>query len=288
LNTSRFDATKHRSLAVVGDAREGIADLDAALGDWRAPGHCATQAAEGMAEWTALVDRLQAPDNADIPSYAQIVGAVNAASRPEDMVLSAAGGIVGELTKGWRVKGRYGFDCQMGSSTMGYEIAGGWGAAMARPDGEVFVMLGDGAYLMMNSDIYSSVLTGHKMTIVVCDNGGFAVINRLQVFKGNKPFNNLLRDCRVKEVVRMDFAAHAAAMGAAARKVENLAELPTALDWAREQGRTVVLWIAVAEDRWTPGDAWWDVGVPEVSDRDEIRAARADHVAGRTRQRVGV
>ncbi|MBE2278101.1 MAG: 3D-(3,5/4)-trihydroxycyclohexane-1,2-dione acylhydrolase (decyclizing) [Rhodobacteraceae bacterium] len=288
LNTARFDANKHRAIAVVADAREGIADLDAALGEWRAPAHCLTQAAQDMADWNGLVDRLQAPDNAAIPSYAQVVGAVNASSRPEDMVLSAAGGVVGELTKGWRVKGRYGFDCEMGSSTMGYEIAGGWGAAMARPEGETFVMLGDGAYLMMNSDIYSSVLTGHKMTVVVCDNGGFAVINRLQVFKGNKPFNNLLRDCRVKDVVRVDFAAHAAAMGAAARKVENLADLPAALAWARKQDRTVVLWIAVADDRWTPGDAWWDVGVPEISNRQEIRDARADHMAGRAQQRVSV
>lgn len=288
VNTARFDAMKHRALPVVADAREAIGELDAALGDWRAPARLLAQAASDMAEWTALVDRLQAPDNSAVPSYAQVVGAVNAAARPEDMVLSAAGGIVGELTKGWRVKGRYGFDCEMGSSTMGYEIAGGWGAAMARPEGEVFVMLGDGAYLMMNSDIYSSVLTGHKMIVVVCDNGGFAVINRLQVFKGNKPFNNLLRDCRVKQVVRMDFTAHAAAMGAAARSVENLAELPKALDWAREQDRTVVLWINVADDRWTPGDAWWDVGVPEVSERDEIRAARSDHMKGRAQQRVGV
>jgi len=288
LNTTRYDATKHRALPVVGDAREGIAELDAALGDWRAPDHCLVLAAEGMAEWNALVDRLQAPSNAEVPSYAQVVGAVNAAAGPEDMVLSAAGGVVGELTKGWRIKGRYGFDCEMGSSTMGYEIAGGWGAAMARPEGEVFVLVGDGAYMMMNADIYSSVLTGHKMTVVVCDNGGFAVINRLQVFKGNKPFNNLLRDCRVKKVVRMDFAAHAAAMGAAARKVESLADLPAALDWARAQDRTVVLEIAVAEDVWTPGDAWWDVGVPEVSTREEIRAARSEHMAGRAQQRVGV
>jgi 3D-(3,5/4)-trihydroxycyclohexane-1,2-dione acylhydrolase (decyclizing) len=176
----------------------------------------------------------------------------------------------------------------MGSSTMGYEIAGGWGAAMAREQGEVFVMLGDGSYLMMNADIYSSVLSGHKMIVVVCDNGGFAVINRLQTFKGNRPFNNLIRDCKVKEPVFVDFAAHAAAMGAATRRVSGLTELDEALEWARGQDRTCVIAVQVAQNRWTPGDSWWDVGVPEISERAEVRAAYAEHVAERKRQRYGV
>jgi 3D-(3,5/4)-trihydroxycyclohexane-1,2-dione acylhydrolase (decyclizing) len=288
LNTTRFDAVKHRALPVVADARTGLADLDGKLGDWKAPASWLEKAQADMAKWMAMVDGLQALDNAPVPSYAQVVGIVNAHAGADDMVLASAGGIVGELTKGWRVTGRYGFDCEMGSSTMGYEIAGGWGAAMAREQGEVFVMLGDGSYMMMNSDIYSSVLTGHKMMVIVCDNGGYAVINRLQTFKGNKPFNNLIRDCRVKEAFSVDFAAHAAAMGAAARKVEALSDLKPALEWAREQDRTCVLVINVASDRWTPGDAWWDVGVPEISDRQEIQSARADHMKGRDSQRVGV
>jgi 3D-(3,5/4)-trihydroxycyclohexane-1,2-dione acylhydrolase (decyclizing) len=289
LNTTRFDAVKHRARAVVGDAKMGLADLDQALGSWKAPSSWLAKGQADMASWTELVDKLQAPDNEPVPSYAQVVGIVNSAAGPDDMVLASAGGIVGELTKGWRVTGRYGFDCEMGSSTMGYEIAGGWGAAMARQEnGEVYVMLGDGSYMMMNSDIYSSVLTGHKMTVIVCDNGGYAVINRLQTFKGNKPFNNLIRDCRIKAPVYVDFAAHAGSMGAAARRIENLSELPAALDWAREQDRTTVIVVTVASDRWTPGDAWWDVGVPELSERSEIKAARADHMQGRERQRVGV
>ncbi|MET2831105.1 thiamine pyrophosphate-dependent enzyme [Mesorhizobium shangrilense] len=192
------------------------------------------------------------------------------------------------MTKGWQVTSTYGFDCEMGSSTIGYEIAGGRGAAMAREDGDVFVMLGDGSHMMMNSDIHSSVLTGHKIIVVVCDNGGYAVINRLQTFKGNRPFNNLIADCRVKEPFSVDFAAHAQAMGAAVQRVDALADLAAAIAWAREQDRATVLSIKVAADRWTPGDAWWDVGVPEVSERFEVRTARQDHQAGRKRQRQGV
>lgn len=289
INTARFDAVKHQSLAVVGDALESIAELDSALGQWKVDGSWMEEGQRRMIEWNAMVDTYQAPDNSPVPSYAQVVGVVNRLSKPEDMVLASAGGIVGELTKGWRCKGNYKFDLEMGSSTMGYEIAGGWGAAMACADeGEVFVMLGDGSYMMMNSDIYSAVLAGHKMTIIVCDNGGYAVINRLQTGKGNKPFNNLIADCRVQEPFSVDFAAHAASMGAAVRQVEALDGLEDALNWARQQTKTTVISINVANDRWVPGDAWWDVGVPEVSERAEIRAAREQHVEARKRQRNGV
>jgi 3D-(3,5/4)-trihydroxycyclohexane-1,2-dione acylhydrolase (decyclizing) len=288
VNTARFDAIKHRALAVVGDARETLGEIDAALGDWRADAAWADEGRRLMVEWNAMVDHYQAPDDTAVPSYAQVVGVLNRLSQPEDMVLAAAGGIVGELTKGWRCKGHYGFDLEMGSSTMGYELAGGWGAAMAREHGEVFVMLGDGSYMMMNSDIYSSVLSGHKMTVIVCDNGGYAVINRLQTGKGNKPFNNLIADCRVKEPFSVNFADHAASMGAAVRRVDGLAQFEDALLWARKQTRTVVISIDVASNRWVPGDAWWDVGVPEVSEREQIRAARAEHVEARKRQRNGV
>ena len=149
-------------------------------------------------------------------------------------------------------------------------------------------MVGDGSYLMMNSDIYSSVLTGHKMILIVCDNGGFAIINRLQNFKGGASFNNLIRDCRVREPVAVDFAAHAASMGALARRVGSIAELEEAIDWAKGTDRTTVIALTTDGFAWTPGDAWWDVGVPEVSEREEVRAARAEHATGRAKQRVGV
>ena len=171
---------------------------------------------------------------------------------------------------------------------MGYEIAGGWGAAMADPDRDVIVFTGDGSYLMMNSDIYSTVLTGHKMIVVVCDNGGFGVINRLQNFKGGASFNNLIKDSRIKDLVEVDFAAHARSMGAQARNVESLADLEDAFKWAKTTDRTTVISIKTDAFVWTPGDAWWDVGVPEVSEREAVRQARKDHAEGRKAQRIGV
>jgi 3D-(3,5/4)-trihydroxycyclohexane-1,2-dione acylhydrolase (decyclizing) len=175
---------------------------------------------------------------------------------------------------------------------MGYEIAGGWGNAMAAAGKSTpIVMVGDGGYLMMNSDIYSSVLTGHKMIVVVCDNGGFAIINRLQEFKGTPGFNNLWKDCRIEnpdEPLHVDFAKHAEAMGAHARHCESLADLEAALEWARGNDRTTVLSIVTDASAWVPGDADWDVGVPEVSERETVRAARAHHEEIRAGQRVGV
>jgi 3D-(3,5/4)-trihydroxycyclohexane-1,2-dione acylhydrolase (decyclizing) len=159
---------------------------------------------------------------------------------------------------------------------------------MATPEAEVIVMVGDGSYLMMNSDIYSSVLTGHKLIVVVCDNGGFAVIDRLQTYKGVPSFNNLLRDCRVKEMARVDFARHAEAMGAIGEHVRSLAELEQALARAKRAERTSVIVVDTDPGDWTPGDAWWDVGVPAASARESVRKAAADHAAGKRRQRLGV
>jgi len=144
---------------------------------------------------------------------------------------------------------------------------------------------------MMNSDIYSSVLTGHKMIVVVCDNGGFGVINRLQEFKGTPGFNNMFEDCRrasTGDPPLVDFAAHAESMGAHARHCESLADLEAALDWAKGTDRTTVLSITTEAKTWTPGDAAWDVGVPEISERETVRAARANHEDIRAKQRVGV
>ena len=288
INTARHDGVKHQALAVIGDALETLRELDGALGGWRADPVWMAKGREAFAAWNRLLDEAQAPTNAPIPTYAQVVGVVNAKAGERDLVLTAAGGLPGELAKGWRVKSPNTFDCEFGFSCMGYEIAGGWGAAMADPTRTPIVMVGDGSYLMMNSDIYSSVLSGHKMIVVLCDNGGFGVINRLQNFKGGASFNNLIRDCRVKEPFGVDFVQHAASMGALARRAESLADLEQALDWAKTTDRTSVIVIATDAFAWTPGDAWWDVGVPEVSEREAVAKARADHVEGRKRQRVGI
>lgn len=289
INTARFDAVKHRALTVQGDALETIGELDAALGTWSLGSARLERAASLFAEWNALVDARQAPTNAPVPTYAQVVAVLNEAAEPNDTLVAAAGGTPGEVTKGWRVKNPHTFDCEFGFSCMGYEIAAGWGHAMAKAgEGTPIVMVGDGTYLMMNSDIYSTVLSGHKMIVVVCDNGGYAVINRLQTFKGVPSFNNLLKDCRVREAFPVDFVKHAESMGALARRCESLADLRAGMEWAQTTDRTTVLSIVTDAYAWVPGDADWDVGVPEVSKHESVREARVQQDAIRAKQRVGV
>ena len=288
INTARWDATKHRATAVIGDARETVTELDHELGDWRADDTWTRKGVAAFAEWNALLDELQKPTDTTAPTYAQVVGIINAKAGERDCIITAAGGLPGEVMKGWRVKAPNTFDCEFGYSCMGYEIPAGWGAAMADETRTPIVMVGDGTYLMMNSDIYSSVLSGHKMIIVVCDNGGFAVINRLQNFKGGVSFNNQIEDCRVKEAFAVDFAKHAESMGALARHVDTLSNLPAAMDWAKSTDRTSVICIKTDAYTWAPGDADWDVGVPEHSERSEVRAAREEQVAIRKQQRIGV
>ena len=182
------------------------------------------------------------------------------------------------------------FDCEFGFSCMGYEIAGAWGAKMADESRDVLCFIGDGSYLMMNSDIYSTVLTGHKLIVVLCDNGGFAVINRLQNFKGVPSFNNQIEDCRIVNKVDVDFAAHAASMGALypqGGKPDRPRRRASA--GRRRTDRTTVLVVKTDAYTWTPGDAWWDVGVPEVSARAAVEeGARRTTPKGRKKQRVGV
>ena len=292
INAARFDAAKHRATAVVGDALEAVAELDAALGDYKAPAERMAEARKHYAEWNADIDAGQAPTNRELPSYAQVVGAVNAKAEPEDVMVTAAGGLPGETIKNWRCKAPHTYDCEFGFSCMGYEVSGGWGHAMAMEGrGVPIVLVGDGSYMMMNSDIHSSVLSGHKMIVIVCDNGGYAVINRLQTGMGGAGFNNLLTDCRgpaKSDPPHVDFAGHAKAMGAHARHCESLAELESALDWAKTTDRTTVLSIATDAYTWTAGGADWYVGVPEVSPRKEVGKARAAQEKLRKKQRVGV
>ncbi|SDR59662.1 3D-(3,5/4)-trihydroxycyclohexane-1,2-dione hydrolase [Rhizobiales bacterium GAS113] len=288
LNAARFDAVKHQALSVVGDALVGIEEISEVLTDWRAPDAWVKRRAREYKAWNALVDRHSGATNAEVPTYAQVVGAINRICDPTDLVLTAAGGLPGELCKNWRAKSVGTFDCEFGYSCMGYEISGAWGAKMANSDRDVIAMIGDGSYLMQNSDIYSTVLTGHKLIVVLCDNGGFAVIDRLQVAKGSRSFNNLLKDSRVKELVEVDFQKHAESMGARAETVRSIGELEQAFQRAKKTDRTTVIVTRVQPHTWTPGDAWWDVGVPEVSKRKEVRAAKADMAVGKARQRVGV
>ena len=288
INAASFDAHKHRALSVVGDAKVGLEDLSSALGNWAGSPDWIETAQGHYAEWNRTVNQHSGLSDAVPPSYGQVVGAINRSCDSTDLALTAAGGLPGELCKNWKTRSIGTFDCEFGFSCMGYEIAGGWGAKMADPSRDVIVFVGDGSYLMLNSDIYSTVLTGHKMIVIVCDNGGFSVINRLQNFKGSASFNNLLKDCKVENLQGVDFVQHATSMGALGEQVESIAELEAAFKRAKAADRTYVICIKTQPSQWTPGDAWWDVGVPEVSDREEVRQARSDHSEGQKRQRLGV
>ena len=288
INAARWDAVKHRAIPVVGDALETMREFDSGLGDWRAPASWMDRGREEMAKWNTLIDEHQAPTNAVVPSYAQIIKVIQDNVDDRDLVITAAGGPPGEVNKCWRVKSPNTVDTEFGFSCMGYEIPAGWGAAMADGSRTPIVIVGDGTYMMMNSDIYSTVLSGHKIIVVVPDNGGYAIINRLQNYKGGASFNNLIKDSRVKEPFSVDFAKHAEAMGAHGRRVETLGELDEAMKWAQSNDKTTVLTIPSDAYQWTPGDASWDVGVPEVSERDSVNDARKDHKVIRAKQRIGI
>ncbi|KUL94729.1 3D-(3,5/4)-trihydroxycyclohexane-1,2-dione hydrolase [Bosea sp. WAO] len=275
LNTQGFDAGKHSAQPLVADARAGLAELGAALAGWRAPSDWTTQVQASRDAWLATAAHYTAAGNQALPSDAQVIGAVQRQSRASDVVLCAAGGLPGELHKLWHAGAPGGYHMEYGYSCMGYEIAGGLGAKLADPAREVVVMVGDGSYLMMNSEIATSVMLGIKLTIVVLDNRGFGCINRLQNATGGASFNNLLRDARHEVLPEVDFAAHAGSMGAISRKVASLAELEAALAEARSHDRTSV--VVIDTDPLVSTDAgghWWDVAVPEVSVRDEVKVAR--------------
>ncbi len=286
VNAARFDAVKHAAQAVVGDARETLAELSAALGDWAVGGSWAARAAEERHGWDSHVDELRrgtAPDGA--LSYAQVVAVVNDASTPDDYVLTASGGMPGELHGGWRTgdvtpgagpTSGATMDLEYGFSCMGYEVVAPWGAAMARrvthPDGLVTGLFGDGSYLMLNSELYSAAFAGHPYVAMLCDNGGYAVINRLQTNQGAAGFNNLLEDSRgpgADGSVRVDFAAHVRSLGCSVEDVaegSSIDDLRAAYLRARQTAtqtqRPVVVVCRTDPRAWTEAGAWWETGVP--------------------------
>jgi 3D-(3,5/4)-trihydroxycyclohexane-1,2-dione acylhydrolase (decyclizing) len=241
-----------------------------------------------MGAWNQMVDAATAPSDAERPSDAQVIGAVWRALGDQVTVVCAAGGLPGELHKLWRTGRPGGYHLEYGYSCMGYEIAGGLGAKLAEPDRTVVVMVGDGSYLMLNSEIATSVMLGAKLIVTVLDNRGFGCIDRLQRSSGGAGFNNLLADARHAVLPEIDFAAHAASLGAHSEKVCGVAALEAALGRARASDRTYVVVIETDPTIATAaGGAWWDVAVPEVSERPEGRAARAAYEAARQRQRSG-
>ena len=286
LNVGGFDAAKHGALPLVADAGRGLAELSAALGNWRAPAHWISAARRLKDDWDRAVDAATAPGQRIPPTEAQVIGAVNRAVGPHDILVCAAGGLPGELHKLWRTIDPNGYHLEYGYSCMGYEIAGGLGVKMARPDREVFVMVGDGSYLMLNSEIATSVKMNKKLVVILLDNHGFGCIHRLQQACGGAPFNNLLNEDGAPPAI--DFAGHARSLGAVAEQVKSIADLEAALVRGRTTDRTTVIVIETDPlSATTAGGAWWDVPVAEVSTRPEVNAARQRYDEARRRQRPG-
>ena len=288
LNVQPFDALKHRALPLVADAAVGLDELSAKLAGWKTDAGWQRSIASGRATWMEAAGRATGRTNTVPPSDAQVIGAVQRQASPDTVVVCAAGGLPGELHKLWQAERPSGYHLEYGYSCMGYEIAGGIGVKMALPDRDVVVMVGDGSYLMMNSEIATSILLGQKLTIVVLDNHGFACITRLQQATGGERFNNLFVDTRHTELPAIDFRAHAESLGAIAERVTTIDELESALDRARANDRTTV--VVLETDPFVTTEAgghWWDVAVPEVSTRPSVEAARADYEKALVDQRRG-
>ena len=277
LNVSPFDVVKGNAIPLLADAGEGLRALSEGLGGYRAGGLPDAI----RRSWDEAVEGATAPPPGNAkPTDAQVIGAVQRGLDSDAIVVCAAGGLPGELQKLWRASRPNGYHLEYGYSCMGYEIAGGLGVKMARPDQEVVVMLGDGSYLMMNSELATSVMLGRKLVVVVLDNHGFGCIDRLQQATGSESFNNHFDTARHVVPPKIDFAAHAASLGASSEKVASIAELEGAMGRARAAKSSYVIVIETDPLASTQeGGHWWDVAVPEVSDREQVREARKAYVA---------
>ena len=282
LNVQPMDAIKYRAQGLLSDARLGLQALSSHLDGYVAPVEWQQRATAGMSAWAQLCEGiLPATDEQVMPSDAQVVAAVNASVDENAVVVAAAGSLPSELHKHWRAKQVGGYHLEYGYSCMGYEICGGVGVKLACPERDVVVMVGDGSYMMMNSDIATAVSMGLKLTIVVLDNRGFSCINRLQMATGGANFNNLLQDTYHKGLAQIDFAGHARSMGAQADHVANVGELKQALHSARQQEGVSVVVIDTDPLHCSPGGAYWEVEVPSVSEREEVTAKHQEWTAQR-------
>ncbi|MEO8738797.1 MAG: 3D-(3,5/4)-trihydroxycyclohexane-1,2-dione acylhydrolase (decyclizing) [Casimicrobiaceae bacterium] len=290
LNVNAFDALKWRGTPLVADARLGLEALSHALAAWRSESAWQAQARSAADAWRADVTRITGQRDVVLPYEGDVIGAIQRSTDDSplgDIVVCAAGTLPAELHKLWRTATPGGYHVEYGYSCMGYEIAGGLGVKMARPEREVIVMVGDGSYLMLNSEIATSLLLDRKLIIVVLDNHGYACITRLQQACGGEPFNNLFADTvQGKDgAPRIDFAAHAASLGATAENVKTIPELEAAMQRARAARRTYVICIETDPARTTTeGGWWWEVAVPEVSALGAVTAARAQYVENKRRQ----
>jgi 3D-(3,5/4)-trihydroxycyclohexane-1,2-dione acylhydrolase (decyclizing) len=272
VNVASHDAHKRNAFAVVADAKLALDALSEELGEWRSRDR--NRHAAAISGWNQSWEAATAPGNEALPSDAQVIGAIWRTVPETAIVVGAAGGLPGELHKLWRSRASDGYHLEYGYSCMGYEIAGGLGVKLAAPDRDVVVMLGDGSYLMLNSEIATSVMMGAKLIIVLLDNHGFGCINRLQQSTAGERFNNLLPG-----EPAIDFVAHAQALGALSEKASSLVELEAALGRALAADQTYVVVIETDPERSTDaGGAWWDVAVAEVSKRSDVKDARKSYV----------
>ena len=293
LNVQRFDAGKWSGAMLVADAKLGLAQLGAALGTWQADAAWTERTRASASRWNARITELttNVPKGV-LPYDAEVIGAVrdsHADSAGHDIVVCASGTLPAELHKLWRASAPGGYHVEYGYSCMGYEIAGGVGVKLARPEAEVIVMVGDGSYMMMNSELATSVTMGRKLIVVVLDNRGYGCIQRLQSATGNVNFNNMLDDCVAEGGQRstLDFAMHARSLGVGGVKVANVAELKAAMVEARAATTSQLIVIDTTHERTTAeGGCWWQVGVPEVSSRPQVADAHGRWLDGQTGQRL--
>jgi 3D-(3,5/4)-trihydroxycyclohexane-1,2-dione acylhydrolase (decyclizing) len=298
VNVADFDAHKHAGLALVGDARATLEWLRTALEGWAVADAYREEAARLNREWDAEVARLYAIEH-DPPAQSAVIGAVNDASRPQDVVVCAAGAMPGDLHKLWRTRDPKGYHVEYGYSCMGYEIAGGLGVKLAAPEREVYVMVGDGSYLMLSSELVTAVAERQKLTIVLVDNRGYKSIGNLSRSLGMDGFGTLYRyrgngspgvdSDASTDYLPVDLAANAESLGAKAIRAANVAELRAALEAAKKEQGPVVIAIEVDRYEDVPGyESWWDVAVAEVSEVASVRAAREQYEAARADERSHV
>ncbi|MFQ5943845.1 MAG: 3D-(3,5/4)-trihydroxycyclohexane-1,2-dione acylhydrolase (decyclizing) [Anaerolineales bacterium] len=292
INIAEFDAHKHAGLPIVADARAALQELSSALQDQRTSEAYRARVEEFNKEWDAEVGRLYNLEHGPPISQSEVIGAVNQASRPTDVVLCAAGSLPGDLHKLWRSRDPKGYHLEYGYSCMGYEIAGGLGVKMAAPEREVYVMVGDGSYLMMNSEIVTSIQEGYKLTIVLLNNHGFSSIGGLSQSVGSAGFGTRYRYRNVEtgqldgEKLPVDFAANARSLGATVFQAEDLPALVEALEQAKEQDRTTVIVVETDPEERVPGyESWWDVPVAERSEIAAVQQAASEYNKALTKER---
>ena len=283
INVQAYDSYKHGALSLASDARIALQAIGKALGSqrWKVDGTL-------KADWTSATGIVKAAPSVGntLPTDAQVIGAVQRTSSNATVIMGAAGTMPGELHKIWDAA-QGGYHMEYGFSCMGYEVAGAMGIKMARPEADVICMVGDGSYMMANSELATAVMMGIPFTVVLTDNRGYGCINRLQQGTGGAAFNNLLDDSYHVNPSAIDFVAHAASMGAKALKASDIASLESALKAAKSADRPVVIVIDTDPAHSTAaGGHWWDVAVPEVSARTEVNAARAKYEQNTQKQRL--